>query len=172
MTNTERRNQIKKLLLSSKDAITGKQLAEAYKVTRQVIVRDIAIMRAEGIEIISTPKGYMVLKEDIEKIRTVIAVNHSREDMEEELKTIVKYGAIVEDVIVEHPLYGEIRGMLMLKTMYDVESFYESFKNYSVEPLSMLTNGVHLHTIVCESDEVIKKIIKELGDKGIIVETI
>lgn len=172
MASISRRNKIKNLLIESTEAVTGQQLAEMYQVTRQVIVRDIAIMRAEGIDIISTPKGYIVLKDDTKKIRTVIAVNHSREDMEEELKTIVKYGAVVEDVIVEHPLYGEIRGMLMLKTMYDVENFYSSFKNYLVEPLSALTNGVHLHTIVCESEDIIKSITKELNEKGLLVRSL
>lgn len=169
MTSIERRNEIKKVLISSREPITGQELALTYEVTRQVIVRDIAILRAEGIDIISTPKGYMILKEDHKNIRTIIAVNHNREDMESELKIIVKYGAIVEDVIVEHALYGEIRGMLMLKNMYDVENFCNSFRNYSVEPLSALTNGVHLHTIVCENEEMIESITKELSERGFLV---
>lgn len=169
MISIDRRSKIKQLLLSSNEAVTGQQLADMYQVTRQVIVKDIAIIRAEGLDIISTPKGYMVLKKDNKNIRTVIAVNHSREDMEEELKIIVKYGAVVEDVIVEHPLYGEIRCMLMLKNMYDVENFYNSFKNYSVEPLSSLTNGVHLHTIVCESEKILESVTKELSEKEFLV---
>ena len=32
--------------------------------------------------------------------------------MIEELQIVVKYGGIIEDVIVEHPLYGEIIGIL------------------------------------------------------------
>lgn len=172
MTSIDRRREIKKLLLNSKEPVTGQELAGIYEVTRQVIVRDIAIMRAEGLDIISTPKGYMVIKDDKKNLRTVIAVNHSREDMEEELKIIVKYGAIVEDVIVEHPLYGEMRGMLMLKSMFDVENFYNRFKDYSVEPLSALTNGVHLHTIICESKAMINSITKELSEKGFLVKSL
>lgn len=168
MTSVERREEIKKLLLDSKEPITGHDLAINYKVTRQVIVRDIAIMRAEGFHIISTPKGYMVIKED-DNIKTSIAVNHNKDNMEEELKIIIKYGGIIEDVIVEHPLYGEIRAMLMLKNMHDVESFIKRFKNYSVEPLSMLTNGIHLHTISCENKEMVKNIIEELNEKGFLI---
>lgn len=172
MTSIDRRVKIKKLLINSKEPITGQELAARYEVTRQVIVRDIAILRAEGLDIISTPKGYMILKEEHKNIRAVIAVNHDREDMEEELKIIVKYGAIVEDVIVEHALYGEIRCMLMLKNMYDVENFYKKFKKYSVEPLSTLTNGVHLHTIVCESEEMLKSVTKELSEKDFLVRSL
>lgn len=172
MISIDRRIEIKKLLISAKEPITGQELAAMYEVTRQVIVRDIAILRAEGLDIISTPKGYMILKEEHKNIRTVIAVNHNREDMEEELKIIVKYGAIVEDVIVEHALYGEIRCMLMLKNMYDVENFYNKFRKQSVEPLSTLTNGVHLHTIVCESEEMLKSVTKELSEKDFLVRSL
>ena len=35
----------------------------------------------------------------------------------EELEIVVKYGGIIEDVIIDHPLYGEIRGNLMIKNL-------------------------------------------------------
>lgn len=169
MDNLKRKELLKSLLIDSNEPIKGQDLADKFKVTRQVIVKDIAILRAEGLEIISTPKGYMVLKVASASMRRVIAVNHTSDQMEDELNTIVKYGGIVEDVIVEHPLYGEIRGMLMLKNMYDIENFCISFKNYSAEPLSTLTNGVHLHTIVCDSENSLKKIIDELSKKGYLI---
>ncbi|MEG3028760.1 MAG: 3H domain-containing protein [Oscillospiraceae bacterium] len=78
-------------------------------------------------------------------------------------------GAIVEDVIVEHPLYGEIRAMLMIKNMMDIENFYDNFKKYEAEPLSTLTNGVHLHTIICENDRVLSNIVEELNKKGFLI---
>lgn len=163
-----RRYKIKNLLVTADEPIKGQELAERFEVTRQIIVKDIAIIRAEGVNVISTPKGYMALKENLNSIKKVIAVNHSKDEVKNELEIIVKYGAIVEDVIVEHPLYGEIRVMLMLKNMFDVENFYNSFKQYEAEPLSTLTNGVHLHTIICENDKVLSNIIKELDVKGIL----
>ena len=88
--------------------------------------------------------------------------------MEDELRTIVKYGATVEDVIVEHPLYGEMRGMLMIKTLKDVESFVERFYKDNAQPLSRLTDGVHMHTVVADSQEVIDNLLKELKEKGML----
>lgn len=170
--STERRNKIRKLLITSNEPIKGQDLANKYDVTRQVIVRDIAIIRAEGLDIISTPKGYMVMNYESKLNRFVIAVNHNRDKMEEELKIIVKYGAIVEDVIVEHTFYGEIRAILMLKNLYDVENFCINFKSYTVEPLSALTNGVHLHTIICDSKETFEKISNELDKKGFLVKAL
>lgn len=167
MNSLERRQEIIESLKSSKEPIKGKSLADTYKVTRQVIVKDIAIIKAEGYNIVSTPKGYMMIDADYEeKIKKVIAVSHSKEQMKDELMTIIKYGGIVQDVVVEHALYGEIRGMLMIKTVHDVESFYEKYKKYNDKPLSVLTNGVHLHTIICDSEEAINKIMSELNEKG------
>lgn len=169
MISAKRREKIKNLLIQSQEPVKGQILAEIFEVTRQIIVKDIAIIRAEGVDIISTPKGYMALKENINSIKKVIAVNHGREEVKNELETIVKYGAIVEDVIVEHPLYGEIRAMLMLKNMMDIENFYSNFKQYEAEPLSVLTNGVHLHTIICENDRVLSNIVEELNKKGFLI---
>ncbi|WP_346888893.1 transcription repressor NadR [Clostridium sp. UBA1056] len=169
MTSSRRREKIKNLLIQSQEPIKGQELAEMFQVTRQVIVKDIAIIRAEGIKVISTPKGYMDLRENINSVKKVIAVNHGREDVKNELETIVKYGAVVEDVIVEHPLYGEIRAMLMIKNMMDIENFYNNFNQYEAEPLSALTNGVHLHTIICESDGILSDIIEELDKKGFLI---
>lgn len=168
MTSLNRRSKIRNLLITSQEPIKGQELAEKFEVTRQIIVKDIAIIRAEGVDVISTPKGYMALKENLNIVKKVIAVNHNRDGVKVELEIIVKYGAVVEDVIVEHPLYGEIRVMLMLKNMFDVENFYNSFKQYEAEPLSALTNGVHLHTIICENDEVLSNIEKELDMRGIL----
>ena len=82
MANFNRREKLKNTLINSNDPIKGQELAKLYNVTRQVIVRDIAILRAEGVDIISTPKGYVVLNEEVNNIRRLIAVNHRREDME------------------------------------------------------------------------------------------
>ncbi|MEG1257140.1 transcription repressor NadR [Clostridium sp.] len=169
MTSLNRRYKIKNLLLTSQDPIKGQDFAKIFEVTRQVIVKDIAIIRAEGVDVISTPKGYMILRQNLTNIRKVIAVNHNRADLQEELKTIIRYGATVEDVIVEHPLYGEIRAMLMIKNMFDIENFINSFKEYSAEPLSILTNGIHLHTITCEDNNVLSNIISELDEKGFLI---
>jgi len=57
----------------------------------------------------------------------------------------------------------------MIKNMMDIENFYNNFKQYEAEPLSSLTNGVHLHTIVCENKSVLSNIIEELNKKGFLI---
>lgn len=169
MNSKERRAYITNLLIKNSNTYKGQFLAEELGVTRQVIVKDIAITRAEGVNIIATPEGYLIPNEESNYVRRLIAVSHSREDIYDELECIVKFGGVVEDVTVEHSLYGEIRAMLMIKTIMDIEKFTKKFKELNAQPLSSLTNGVHLHTIKADSEEIIECIIKELKDKNYLI---
>ncbi|AGK95125.1 transcription repressor NadR [Clostridium pasteurianum] len=169
MNSYERRNYIKGILQEKEDPLKGNMLAEKLGVTRQIIVKDIAILRAAGSDIISTPKGYIISKNKSNRIKKVIAVCHKSEEIEDELLTIVKFGGIIEDVIIEHKLYGEIRGILMIKTIFDVENFISKLNKYDAEPLSILTGGVHLHTISVEDENSLKNILNELNKKKYLV---
>ncbi len=170
MNSKERRGYIKDLLIKNNITYKGQFLAEELGVTRQVIVKDIAIIRAEGVNIIATPEGYLIVNnEENNCVRRVIAVYHSRDDIYEELRCVVKYGGVVEDVTIEHSLYGEIRAMLMIKTPMDIEKFISKFKEFNAEPLSALTKGIHLHTIKAENEEIIECIIKELKHNNYLI---
>lgn len=169
MSATNRRQEIVEMLLTEKRPIKGTKLAEHFNVTRQIIVKDIAILRAKGSNIIATPDGYMVNVENGDRIKSIIAVSHDNDQLVEELEIVVKYGGIIEDVVVEHPLYGEIRGNLMIKNLNDLNKFRNSFENINAKPLSALTNGVHLHTISVDSKENMDLIKNELKEKGFIL---
>ena len=169
MNSKERREYIKELLIKNNITYKGQLLAVQLGVTRQVIVKDIAIIRAEGVNIIATPEGYLIPSEASNYVRRVIAVSHSGDGIYNELECIVKFGGIVEDVTVEHSLYGEIRAMLMIKSLMDIEEFTKRFSESSAQPLSSLTKGIHLHTIRADSEEIMECIIKELKDKDYLV---
>lgn len=169
MNSQERRNHIKDILEKEEEPLIGHILSERLGVTRQIIVKDIAILRAAGIDIIATPKGYIIPKNRTNRIQKVIALYHKAEDIEDELSTIVKFGGIIEDVVIEHKLYGEIRGILMIKNLFDVENFVSKFKKYEIEPLCILTGGVHLHTISVEDEDSLKNILKELNNKKYLI---
>ena len=169
MTANERREEIIRNLVKEKKAIKGSELAIYFNVTRQVIVKDIAILRAAGKNIIATPDGYMINDNLDNRVKSVIAVNHTEDEMENELEIIVKYGGIIEDVIVEHPLYGEIRGILKIKNLNDLNKFTGYFEKIDAKPLSALTNGVHLHTVSVDTKENMELIKSELSEKGFIL---
>lgn len=169
MKGDERKLEILSLLKESKNPIKGAYLAERFGVTRQIIVQDIALLKAQGHNIVSTPQGYIFLGGN-QSYSRVIAVKHGPERIEEELKTIIKLGGKVIDVTIEHRIYGEITGKLMLKSLYDVEKFIERLKESSDMPLSNLTGGVHLHTIEADSEETLERILKELDKKGFLID--
>lgn len=169
MSAINRRISILKQLKESDKAIKGVLLASKYNVTRQIIVKDIAILRAEGNLIIATPDGYILNKQN-EGIRKIIAVSHNEDRLVEELDIIIKYGGTIEDVIVEHPIYGEIKGLLMISSLHDLNNFISKYKANEAKLLSLLTNGVHIHTIITDNEESMNLILKELKEKGFIIE--
>jgi uncharacterized protein len=169
MSSKDRRKLIEELLIKRREPQKGQDLAVEFGVTRQVIVKDIAILRAEGVDIVATPEGYIMQRKEMHKLKRIIAVSHRSDSIEEELTCIVKFGGTIEDVIIEHPLYGEMRGMLMIKTLYDVQNFMKKFKEYKAEPLSALTGGVHIHTITADSEETMNRIINELRTRNYLI---
>lgn len=168
MDSKSRREDILIRLIESVTPIKGTDFAKLYNVTRQIIVKDIAILRAKGNKIIATPDGYIITSED-NRVRTILAVCHKSNRIEEELEIIIKYGGIIEDVIVEHPLYGEIKGILMIKNLNDLNNFIKRYENNKAKPLSVLTNGVHIHTISADNEENMELIKKELKESGFII---
>jgi len=165
--SNKRREEILKVIQKSKEPIKGSQLAKLFSVSRQVIVQDIAILRAAGAEIIATPNGYITPSSFItEKHRRIIACKHSEEGTEEELMTIVNLGGTAVDVIVEHEIYGEFKAELMLASPADVKNFIGKIKKQGVKLLSSLKGGIHLHTIEAPTPEILDKIEEALDSKG------
>lgn len=169
MNTDERRAKIIELLMCEKRPFSGSELAGLFQVTRQIIVQDIAILRAAGNDIIATSRGYM-MPQSYKFCSKKIAVHHGEERTREELLTFVECGCKVIDVIVEHPLYGELRGMLMLQDSDDVEEFMKKVEKSNATLLSRLTRGVHLHTVEAMNEDSIRKAIKVLQHKGILLE--
>ena len=167
MIANNRREAIVELLLKEKAPVKGVELATKFDVTRQIIVKDIAILIAKGNNIIATPDGYMFNDDNGSRVRAIIAVNHNKDEMIKELEIVIKYGGIIEDVIVEHPIYGEIKGLLMIKNLNDLNRFKNTFELSDSAPLSSLTNGVHLHTVSVDTKENMELIKKELKENGL-----
>lgn len=171
MSSDDRRSEIINILNKLDKPISGTDLAKKLGVSRQIIVQDIAILRASGEEIIATPQGYIVLKDVNERrlIKTIVCKHSTYEEIEDELKTIVDIGGKVLDVIIEHPIYGEIKSSLMISSRLDVDEFIKNLKATNAEPLSSLTEGVHIHSIEVENEENFKKIEKVLEEKSYLI---
>lgn len=163
----DRKTRIMEIISSSDKPVSASKIAKELGVSRQIIVGDVALLRASGEDITATPRGYIL--ETNRSNHYTIAVNHNKDQLEEELNTIVDLGGKVEDVIVEHPLYGEIKGNLHIYSRYDVSKFMSAVKDRDVTPLSLLTDGVHLHTITAPDEETLERIKEALDEKHILL---
>lgn len=168
----ERRKKLLIRLKKSQEALIGSQLAEEFGVSRQVIVQDIALLRAQGEKIVATSQGYFYEENlGMPTVKASIACRHGdRNELKDELLTVVNFGGRVLDVKVEHPIYGELSGNLMISSVEDVEKFVGNYQQEGIELLSKLTDGVHLHTIEAVNEQVLEKIKEELKEKGYLLE--
>lgn len=170
MTGEERRKKIIEILQSSDEPVSGADLSKRLNVSRQVIVQDIALLRAVNRNIISTTKGYVLYYQEVQKVNRCFLVKHSDDEIEDELCTIVDNGGKVLDVIVMHDIYGEISTGLIIKNRQDVYDFIEKLKGHRTIPLKELTGGVHLHTVEADSEAVLDSIEKKLREKNYLIE--
>ena len=163
MTTRERREEILRRLQASPEALSATALAGQLGVSRQVIVGDVALLRAAGENISATPRGYVLASDSAALLRTV-ACHHKGEETERELNIMVDNGCTVRDVIVEHPIYGQLTGVLDLKNRYDVGQFMRRLGQGDTLPLSALTDGVHLHTLLCPDEASFQRVIEQLRE--------
>ena len=161
-----RRAEIAALLEKADSPLSAAHLASQLGVSRQVIVGDIALLRASGADITATPRGYITERGRGGLRRTVACIHSRPEGMERELNIMVDNGCTVIDVVVDHPLYGQMTGQLSLASRYDVRQFVEKAKHAA--PLSSLTDGVHIHNLRCPSEEAYQRVCEDLKQLGIL----
>lgn len=162
MTGEERRNEILKEIKNSTVPVSGGKLAKQYEVSRQVIVQDIALLRAAGCDILSTNRGYYIRQ--TKKAARVFKVSHTDKEMEDELNTIVDLGGRVADVFINHKVYGRIRAELNITSRRQIAEFLETIHSGKSSPLKNITSNYHYHTIEADSEktlELIEKVLKE-----------
>lgn len=170
MNTEERRSRLLALLAEAEQPLTGTRLSREFSVSRQIIVGDISILRAEGRQIYATPHGYIMPKAAVNRSQLATLIcQHDAAAMEKELTIIIDNGGTVLDVIVEHPLYGAIRGDLLLENRRDIKTFLNKMKKCQANPLLVVTGGVHLHTIRVPDEETLAIIKQELKVQKILL---
>lgn len=167
MQAEERRRKIVELLNRTDQAVSAARLAAEFEVSRQVIVGDVALLRAAGEEISATPRGYVMARAAAGIVHQVPCC-HDGPGMEAELNAIVDQGCSVLDVIVDHPVYGQLTGPLELASRYDVQQFLDRCAD--ARPLSDLTGGIHLHTLSCPSEDAFQRVRAALRSLGVLLE--
>ncbi len=164
MNAVERREEIIKLVRAGSGALSGGALSQKLNVSRQVIVQDIAILKASGYDIISTNKGYIINAGSAHS--RVFKVNHTDAQTEDELNTIVDIGGTVVDVFVWHRVYGKIEAKLNISSRRGVQQCMDGLNSGKSTPLKNVTSGYHYHTVSADSEETLDLIEKALSCKN------
>lgn len=172
LDGTSRRIAIMEYLNNKSIPVSGTELAKQFGVSRQIIVQDIALLRAENRNILSTNKGYVLFHPQDKRngYTTVVMVKHTAAQTLEEMQAIVDFGGSMLDVSVEHDLYGQIQVDLVINDMQDAEEFCTKMKHSKSKPLKELTEGCHYHTIKAPSEKALSLIKQELREKGFLME--
>ncbi len=164
----ERLQQLTRILKSNAEPVSGVVLATRLKVSRQAIVQDIAMLREQGLPVVATSRGYHV-EEYPSAFRRILAVRHPPERIYEELTLIVAHGGKVLDVLVDHSIYGEIRGNIDVGTLDEVTRFVALMETTGRHPLLTLSDGFHLHTVEAPDEDTLQVIQSKLKDAGLLV---
>ena len=172
MTGEERRSQILSQLQDTDTPLSGTALAKLFHVSRQVIVQDIALMRAENNGIISTNKGYLLRSNKTENTqpKRVFYVKHTTDQVMDEFYAVLELGGKILDVAVEHEIYGQIRVDLLIETEQDAVDFYDKLLVCRDNPLKVLTDDCHYHTVAAPSQRLLDLIEAELKHRGLLLE--
>ena len=164
MKGNDRRERILQILSDSTSPISGANLAKQLNVSRQVIVQDMALLRANGSDIVSTNLGYVLNEKTIAE--RVLKVIHTEDEVEEELNIIIDLGGIVKDVFVYHKAYGVVRADMNIRFRKDVKTFVDNIKSGKSSLLMNVTSGYHYHTILAENEETLDMIFDALSERG------
>lgn len=168
MRAEKRRDEILSLMGNADNPIPAVKLSERFNVSRQVIVQDIAILRANGYDITATNRGY-VLNTKVQATR-IFKCRHTFEEIVDEGVLIIEEGGRIEDIFVNHRLYGRISARLDLYNRMHVEELYRSLVSGASKPLMSVTDGYHYHTVSAPDEARLDSIEKKLREAGFLIE--
>ncbi len=166
MIGNERRDKIIELIKGSENPLSGGYLSKILGVSRQIIVQDIALLRALNYNIISTSRGYLIHNLSPNIPERIITVFHTDNQIEEELNIIIDIGGIVEDVFIDHKVYGHLKAELNISNRREIQDFLKKINSGEAMPLKNLTFGKHSHTIRAKDEKTLDLICEELEKKG------
>lgn len=167
MNASERRTELLRIIKQAQEPVSGSELAKRLKVSRQVIVTDIALLKAAGNDIASTNKGYIIHSGS--NISRVFKVVHTDDEIETELNSIVDMGATVKDVFVWHKIYGKIVAELNVSSRRNVKQYLNNLKTGRSSPLKNVTSEYHYHTVIADSEETLDLVKDTLIQHGFLV---
>ena len=153
MNTAQRRNEILKLLHQAEKPVAARALASQFGVSRQVIVQDMAVIRASTPGILSTTKGYVLQQDKDLACTREFKVRHGQEQAAEELNLIVDCGGRVKNISISHRVYGRVSAEMDIRSRQDVNEFIQAINSSRSTVLSSATSGYHYHLVEAASQE-------------------
>ena len=163
MTTAQRREEILTLLNQADAPIAAKDLAARFGVSRQVIVQDLAVIRASRPNIISTNRGYILQQQETGCLRE-FKVRHTPEQAGQELNLIVDHGGRVKNISISHRVYGRITAEMDIRSRQDVQEFLQALAGGASTVLSTATDGYHYHLVEAATPDRLDLIGQALKD--------
>lgn len=164
-----RRAQILDTLKQSHLPISGEALSKQLGVSRQIIVQDIAVLKASNYTILSTNRGYLLYPVTSGNTSRVFKVSHTTEQILDELYCIVDCGGFIVNVIVHHEVYGNITAELNISSRRDVDAFVQKVKTSNAVPLKTLCGDIHSHTVEANNEAILDEVEKQLDLRGYLI---
>ena len=152
MNTAQRRTEILKLLQQEEKPVAARAMASQFGVSRQVIVQDMAVIRASTPGILSTTRGYVLQQDKDIACTREFKVRHGQEHAAEELNLIV--------------VYGRVTAEMDIRSRQDVNEFVQAINNSHSSVLSSATSGYHYHLIEASSQERLDLIGEQLKKAG------
>jgi transcriptional regulator of NAD metabolism len=162
----ERRQELLRTLRMSGEPVLGSELAKQFGVSRQVLVQDMAILRAAGSDVIATPRGYLLRNPEPVAHRDVLHLQHDRGALGDEMTIMVDLGIRILDDVIDHPVFGALRTDLYVSSRQDVQELIERLDATDSLPLQELTGGRHSHTVESARPDLLSKARDELQRRG------
>lgn len=171
MENKERRRVILQKLKSTDEAVTGRELAMDCQVSRQIIVSDIAMLRAEGEKILATSQGYILERQEDQKVEELKLISKDAADLRHELELIVDNGGVVTGAAVDYGPYGRLHCAILLNSRRDIRKWFEKLAELHFTPLSLLAGGAHSLYVEIDNAEEGEEIWQVLEEAGYLQDT-
>ena len=167
MTAARRRDEILQALAGASGPVSAAALAARLGVSRQVVVGDVALLRAAGSPIVATPRGYVLGGgQEGGGVRCTVACRHGLDGLLDELYTVADCGCGVLDVTVEHPVYGQLSGQLQVFSRYDADVVWDGLQKNGAQPLCSLAGDIPLPTLVSPDAARKARVLAALEEKG------
>lgn len=163
MTGEKRREQILSAIQQAPGPVPGAALAQACHVSRQVIVQDIALLRAARYPILSTTRGYVLQSRCLSRVFRILPPD---EGLKPILFSIVDNGGRVRNMFQPGTNGSRLEFRLNLHARSEVEAFLQGLTKPEGKLLRILVSQPHCQVVEADSKAILDRIEDTLSTKG------